>query len=275
MTLQRDEDAPVGALRDPAFLQSVRPLLERYVAWFRPEVRGFEGLPEHGPFLVVGNHSGGQMPPDIPVLLTAWWRERGEDEPIYALFHSFFLALPGVGPTMARAGAIEAGPAAAEAVLRSGGILLDYPGGDHEVFRPWRDRNRIDFGGRLGFVRLALRMQVPVVPAVSVGAHETLVVLTRGEQLARLLRYDKLLRVKVMPLVFGPPFGVVPGGIPTFPLPAKITVELLPAIDWPARYGPDAAADDRVVRECYEEITTTMQQALDRLAAARRFPILG
>ena len=275
MVQRRDLEVAVGALRDPAFLHAVRPLLERYVAWFRPEVRGFERLPEHGPFLVIGNHSGGQTPPDIPVLLTAWWRERGEAEPIYALFHSFFLGLPGIGPTMARAGAIEAGPAAGEAVLRAGGILLDYPGGDHEVFRPWRDRNRIDFGGRLGFVRLALRTQVPVVPSVSVGAHETLVVLTRGERLARLLRYDKFFRVKVMPLVLGPPFGVVPGGIPTFPLPAKITVELLPPFDWSTQHGPEAATDDRVVRACYDEITDTMQTALDRLAAERRFPIIG
>ena len=99
------------------------------LSYFRPEVRGFERLPPRGPFLVVGNHSGGQTPPDLPVLLTAWWRERGEEEPVYALFHSFFFGLPGVGPAMARAGAIEAGPAEAEAILRSGGILIDYPGG--------------------------------------------------------------------------------------------------------------------------------------------------
>ncbi len=160
-------------------------------------------------------------------------------------------------------------------MLRAGAILLDYPGGDHEVFRTWRDRNRIDFGDRLGFVRLALRTQVPVVPAVSIGAHETLVVLTRGERLARFLRYDKLFRVKVMPLVLGPPFGVVPGGIPTFPLPAKITVELLAPIDWSARYGPETASDDDVVRACFDEITRVMQTALDRLAAERRFPIIG
>jgi 1-acyl-sn-glycerol-3-phosphate acyltransferase len=275
MSPRPEPDPTVGALRDPAFLHAVRPLLERYVSWFRPEVRGFGRVPGHGPFLVVGNHSGGQMPPDIPVLLTAWWRERGEAEPIYACFHSFFLGLPGVGPIMARAGAIEAGPAAAEQVLRAGGILLDYPGGDYEVFRPWCDRNRIEFGNRLGFVRLALRTQVPIVPAVSVGAHETLMVLTRGERLARLLHYDKLFRIKVMPFVFGPPFGVVPGGIPTFPLPAKITVELLPPIDWSDRYGPEAASDNRVVRACFDEITTTMQAALDRLAGERRFPIIG
>ena len=275
MTPRRDARPPVGYLRDPAFLHSIRPLLERYVAWFRPEVRGFERLPERGPFLVVGNHSGGQTPPDIPVLLTAWWRERGEAEPIYALFHSFFLGMPGVGPIMARAGAIEAGPEAAEDVLRAGAILLDYPGGDHEVFRTWCERNLIDFGDRLGFVRLALRTQVPVVPAVSVGAHETLVVLTRGERLARLLHFDELFRIKVMPFVLGPPFGVVPGGIPTFPLPAKITTELLAPIDWSARHRPEAASDDDVVRACFDEITGVMQTALDRLAAERRFPIIG
>lgn len=265
----------VGSARDPAFLRAARPVLEVFASYFRSEVRGFERLPEKGPFLVVGNHSGGQIPPDLPVLLTAWWRERGEAEPVFALFHSFFLGLPGVGPVMKWAGAVEAGRDEAEAILRAGGILIDYPGGDHEVFRPWWRRNRIDFGDRTGVVRLALRMGVPVVPAVSVGAHETVIVLARGERVAKLLGIDRMFRIKVMPLVLGPPFGIVPGGIPTWPLPAKITVELGEPIDWPSRYGPEAAEDDVVVRDCYQELTTTMQATLDRLAAERTFPILG
>ena len=269
------EDIPVGSARDVAFLHSVRPVLERFASYFRPEVRGFDRLPERGPFLVVGNHSGGQMPPDLPVLLTAWWRQRGEEEPVYALFHAFMLGLPGVGPVMARAGAVDATPASAEAILRGGGILIDYPGGDWEVFRPWWERNHIDFGGRLGAVRLALRTQVPVVPAVSVGAHETVIVLARGVRLAKRLGLDRMFRIKVMPLVVGPPFGVVPGGIPTWPLPAKITVELCEPIDWSSRFGPEAADDDVIVRACYEELTSTMQSTLDRLAGERRFPILG
>jgi 1-acyl-sn-glycerol-3-phosphate acyltransferase len=269
------EDIPVGSARDVAFLHSVRPVLERFASYFRPEVRGFDRLPVRGPFLVVGNHSGGQMPPDLPVLLTAWWRQRGEEEPVYALFHAFMLGLPGVGPVMARAGAVDATPAAAEAILRGGGILIDYPGGDWEVFRPWWERNHIDFGGRLGAVRLALRTQVPVVPAVSVGAHETVIVLARGVRLAKRLGLDRMFRIKVMPLVVGPPFGVVPGGIPTWPLPAKITVELCEPIDWSSRFGPEAADDDVIVRACYEELTSTMQSTLDRLAGERRFPILG
>ena len=265
----------IGAARDPAFLRAARPILELYTRYFRSEVRGWDNVPDAGPFLVVGNHSGGQAPPDIPVLLTAWWRERGDEEPIYALFHSFFLALPGVGPVMAKAGAIEAGNEAAEALLEGGNILIVYPGGDHEVFRPWSERNRIDFGGRRGLVRLALRQQVPMVPAVSIGAHETLVVLTRGESVARFLRLDRLLRVKVWPISLGPPFGLAPGGMPTFPLPSKIVTELLEPIDWSTRYGPEAADDEEVVTACYDELVGVMQDALDRLAAERRFPVLG
>ncbi len=215
------------------------------------------------------------MPPDLPVLMTAWWRERGQEEPVFALFHSFLLGLPGVGSMLRRAGALDATAAGAEKVLRDGGILIDYPGGDYEVFRPWWDRNRIDFGERAGFVRLALRLQVPIVPAVSVGAHEILVVLARGEKVARRLGLDRLFRIKVMPLVFGPPFGVVPGGIPTLPLPAKITVELCEPIDWSKRFGPEAAEDDAIVHRCYNELTSTMQTVLDRLAGERRFPVLG
>lgn len=269
------EGSVIGSARDPEFLRIARPMLELYASYFRPEVRGFENLPDQGPFLVVGNHSGGQAPPDLPVLLAAWWRERGEDEPVFALFHSFLLSLPGVGATMARAGAIEAGPAAAEAILRGGNILIDYPGGDYEVFRPWSERNRIDFGGHMGVVRLALRTQVPVVPSVSVGAHETLVVLARGQSIAKALRLDRLFRVGVFPLVAGPPLGIVPGGIPTLPLPAKITVELGEPIDWSATYSPNAADNETIVRRCYDELTSTMQATLDRLAADRRFPIIG
>jgi len=267
--------ASAGSARDPSFLRKVRPILDLYCRYFRSEVRGFERLPERGPFLVVGNHSGGQMPPDIPVLLTAWWRERGDRDDIHALFHHFLIGMPGVGDLLRRAGGIEADPDAAEAVLRQGGVLLDYPGGDHEVFRPWRDRNRITFDGRLGFVRLALRTQVPVVPAVSVGTHETLVVLARGERVARYLGLDRRFRIKVMPIVFGPPFGFVPGGIPTWPLPAKITVELGEPFDWTLEHGPEAADDEAVVRECYDEITTAMQETLDRLSRERHLPILG
>jgi 1-acyl-sn-glycerol-3-phosphate acyltransferase len=269
-----EDGRAVGSLRDPDFIRSVQGVLELYASYFRPEIRHFERLPPAGPFLVVMNHSGGQNPPDLPVLLTRWWRERGVDEPVYPLFHSFFLAIPGVGPTMAKAGGVEAGHGNAEAILHQGGIVIVFPGGDHEVFRPWRDRNRIDFDGRTGFIRLALRAGVPVVPITSCGAHESVVVLARGERIARALQLHRL-RVKVWPIMLGPPFGLVPGGLPTLPLPTKITIEVDEPFVWHRQHGPETADDDELVQRLYDEVTGTMQTTLDRLAAERRFPIIG
>lgn len=270
-----DEGGATGSARDPRFLRSIRPWIEAYAAYFRSEVSGFEHVPEHGPMLIVGNHNGGQLPPDLPILLSAWWRERGEDDPIYTLMHSIMLNTPLLGRIVERGGAIEAGRENAERILEAGGILVDFPGGDHEVFRPWSDRNRIDFDDRKGFIRLALRTGVPIVPMVSVGAHETLFVLTRGDWFAKRSRLAKMFRVKVAPIALGPPFGIQLPGIPTFPLPAKVTVELLEPTDWHERHGPEAADDDEIVDACYDELTTRMQEAMDRMAARRRYPIIG
>lgn len=264
-----DETAgEVGSQRDPEFIRRAQPVLETYVRWFRPEVRGFERLPDKGPFLVVGNHSGGATPPDLPILMTEWWRRRGVDEPVYGLFHSMFLGLPGVGPNMAKAGALEAGWHNAEPVLRNGGIVIVYPGGDHEAFRPFSERDTIDFAGRTGFLRLALRTGVPIVTAVSCGAHDTVMVLTRGERLARMHPLLRRWRVKTQPFLVGAPWGLSPG-LPTLQLPAKVVVELSEPIDLVAEFGADAAGDDDKLRAAYERVTGSMQDTLDALAAER------
>jgi 1-acyl-sn-glycerol-3-phosphate acyltransferase len=169
---------------------------------------------------------------------------------------------------MAKAGALEAGHGNAEAALGQGGIVVVYPGGDHEAFRPWKDRNRIDFAGRNGFIRLALRQQVPIVPSVSIGAHETLIVLARGEGLARFLPHLRAFRIKTQPVILGPPWGIS-FGLPTFPLRAQVTVQLGPVLDLRDRYGPDAADDDETVAALYDEVVSTMQATLDDLAAER------
>jgi hypothetical protein len=149
--------------------------------------------------------------------------------------------------------------------------VIVYPGGDWEVYRPWTERNSIEFHDHVGFVRLALRRQVPVFPVVSHGSHESLIVVSRGDRLARLLGLDRL-RVNVFPIMLGFPFGIVPVFVPTVPLPAKVVVEVLDPLDW-GRLGRDAADDRDVVRACYVEITTRMQQALDRLVRELPHPV--
>src|SRR5205823_3088981 len=183
--------------------------------------------------------------------------------------HSMFFGLPGVGDAMRKAGGMEANPEAAEHALRAGGTVLVYPGGDHEAFRPWTERHQIEFAGRTGFIKLALRTGTPIVPAVSCGAHNSVVVLSRGDRLARWMPHLRLMRVKTMPVMLGFPWGIS-FGLPTVPLPARITVDVGAPIDLAARFGPEAADDDAVVQACYDEITSTMQHTLDDLAAERR-----
>ena len=254
-----------GEGRDPRTIERYQKLLEMYASYYRPEVRGFETLPAKGPFLVVGNHSGGATPPDMPILMTAWWRQRGVDEPVYGLFHSFFLGLPGVRDPLTKFGALEAGWDAAEAALRDGGIVVVYPGGDHEAFRPWNRRNEIDFADRTGFIKLALRTGVPIVPAVTHGVQDSIVVLSRGEGLVKYMPHLRRWRLKVMPVMVGPPWGLS-FGLPTLPLPAKATVQLGPPIDLAVENGPGAENDEPYVRACYDRVTKKMQTTLDRLA---------
>src|SRR5947209_692900 len=267
LSLLRDPD-PAGTGRDVEFIERNLNLLETWASYFNPDVRGLDQLPKRGPFLVVGNHSGGAMPPDMPVLMTAWWRQRGVEEPVYGLFHSAFFGLPGVGDAMKKAGGIEADPEAAEHALRAGGNVLVYPGGDHEVFRPWTERHQIEFNGRTGFIRLALRTGVPIVPAVSCGAHNSVVVLSRGDRLVRWMPYLRLMRVKVMPIMLGLPWGIS-FGLPTIPLPTRTTVDVGAPIDLAERYGADPDESDAVIKWIYDDLTREMQHTMDKLVAER------
>ena len=132
-------------------------------------------------------------------------------------------------------GTVAASPDNARKALVCGAALLVYPGGDYEVHRPSWQRNRVDFGGRKGFIRLALEQDVPIVPVVSIGGQETALFLTRGERLARCSRSTALFRLKVLPISLALPWGLNVGDmLGHIPLPAKITIETLPG-DRPAR----------------------------------------
>ncbi|HMK99888.1 MAG TPA: lysophospholipid acyltransferase family protein [Acidimicrobiales bacterium] len=255
--------------RDPEYIRRQLSAVTRAVNLFSPEVRGGEHIPEAGPVLVVGNHSCLFFMPDVWMTALEVVRRRGVEQPAYALGYDLLFAVPGVGPFLRRIGTIPAGGPEAERALAQGALVLVYPGGDHEACRPWTARNTVDFGGHRGFVRLALRAGVPVVPVVTHGAHDAVVVIARGERLAHLLGLDPL-RIKVLPIVLGP-LGVAP--VVTLPMPSAITVEFLPALDWRG-YGPEAAGDETVLSQCYEQITDTMQAALDRLHAERSHPVL-
>lgn len=269
--IERERAAPVFR-RDPELIHRLVGLGARYTSFFSPEVRGIEHLPQDGPVVVVGNHSGLFYMPDVWITWLAIAGRRGIDQPVYGLTYDLLFAIPGVEALLRRLGAIPAGGEEAEAGLTQGALVLVYPGGDYEACRPWSARDRIDFAGRHGFVKLVLRTGVPVVPVVAHGAQHIVVVLSRGERLAHALGLNQL-RIKVFPVLLGPPFGLNSALTPPLPLPAAITVEFLPSLDW-ASLGPEAAEDEAVVDDCYREITSLMQLALDRLRAEHPHPVL-
>jgi len=257
--------------REAAFVQRQWDVVTKLTSYFSPEIRGVEHVPLTGPALVVGNHSCLFYMPDAWITGLAIAGRRGFDTPTYALGYDLLFAIPGVGPYLRRLGLLPAAPEEAAAALGEGAAVLVYPGGDQEACRPWTKRNRVDLAGHTGFIRLALEHHVPVVPVVAHGSHDAVIVLSRGDRLARLMGLH-LLRIKVFPIVVGPPFGVTTALVPPLPLPSSITIEFLPALEW-RRHGRRAASDEAFVASCYEEISGVMQATLDRLQRERPHPV--
>ncbi|MGB8329093.1 MAG: lysophospholipid acyltransferase family protein [Polyangiales bacterium] len=257
---------------DPEFMRKLVPKMETFTSYFGAEVRGMDRVPK-SPVLLIGNHSGGIITPDTSAVYAAWYRSRGFDDPLMGLAFDGIYGVPGWRELMRKIGQMPASMDNARAALSEGRSVLLYPGGSYEVFRPWKDRNRIVFNGRKGFIRLALRAGVSVVPVVGHGGHETTVVLARGERFAKLFGLDKV-RMDGAPLLFQVPWGLSFPAMPGLPLPAKITVQVCEPLDW-SRFGPDAADDPVALERCYQEITSTMQRALDALAMENPRPLLS
>ena len=256
---------------DPEHIRRTLPYLQAVNrVYFRGEVTGIENIPSGEPSLLVGNHSGGLLIADTFVLAAAFYDHFGPDRRFHQLAHDVAAKSPLLG-LIRRYGVVPASHDNARAAFELGAPVLVYPGGDYETFRPSWHGDKIQFGGRQGFIRLALEQDVPIVPVVAIGGQETALFLTRGRRAAKLLQLDKLSRIKVLPVSIGPPLGInlldFPG---RFPLPAKIKVQVLPPIDLRERYGADPDAET-----AYEEVTAEMQDALSALDEERSLPVVG
>jgi 1-acyl-sn-glycerol-3-phosphate acyltransferase len=257
--------------RDPDYIRETLPRLWLVSSlWFRGEVRGLGNIPEDGAALLVGNHSGGNLPADTFVFTLAFSTYFGVERMFHQLAHNLVLSMPGLS-YLRKYGTVAASHENARRALRAGAAVLVYPGGDYEVHRPSWERHKVDFDGRKGFIRLALEQDVPIVPVVSVGGQETALFLSRGEGLAKALKLDELFRLKVLPISLALPWIVNVGDmLGHIPLPAKITIETLPPIHLREEFGPEPDVD-----EVYDHVTRLMQDTLDALAAERRLPVLG
>ena len=257
---------------DPAYIRTTLPALRAMSkVYFRAEVRGLSNIPAEGPILLVGNHSGGTLIADTFVFAQGFYDHFGPLRRFHQLAHDLVFRLPGARASLSRYGTVPASPENMRRALERDAALLVYPGGDHETYRPTWESDKIDFAGRQGFAKLAIEYGVPIVPVVAIGGQETALFLGQGRDLARRLRLDRLLRLKVFPAQVAPPFGFTIMDLPArVPLPAKIVVRVLPKIDLKHRLGSSPDLDD-----AYELVTGRMQDALSELSDERAIPVVG
>jgi 1-acyl-sn-glycerol-3-phosphate acyltransferase len=258
--------------RDPGYIEDTLPALRALSEiYFRGEVRGLENVPDDGPVLLVGNHSGGTLIADTFVFAQAFYDHFGPQRVFHQLAHDLVFKMPGARTLVNRYGTVPASPENMRLALDRGAALLVYPGGDHETYRPSWESSRIDFAGRSGFARLALEMGVQIVPVVAIGGQETALFLGQGRRLADRLALNHLLRLKVLPAQIAPPWGLTVLDLPVrVPLPAKITVDVLEPIDLRAELGVKAKPQD-----AYDFVTETMQETLADMADERILPVIG
>jgi len=260
----RDLDA-----RDPEFIARVLPVLGLFADhYFRAETEIEEDMPD-GPLLAVGNHNAMTIAPDMFCLMLSFWRRYGIARRSWGLMHDMPFHVPWAGAWLNGAGAVRASPESAKAAIDRDGAVLVFPGGDYDSCKSYWDRYRLVFGKRRGFVRTAIREQVPIVPFVSVGAHSSLFIAWDGQKIAEALDLPTRFRSNVAPFGFALPLGIIFGvPYPHLPPPVKIHTRICR----PIHHGlPPHAADSALdVESVFRHVRGVMEAAMLDLKNAGR-----
>jgi len=233
------------------------PMYRRY---FRVEWEGLEHIPREGGALLVGNH-GGAIPSDAPVVMHGIETELGR--PVYGMADNLFRALPVIGTLWSRAGGVPAHPDNAYRLLHDEQQLtLVFPEGTKATGKLARDRYQLRRFGRGGFVEIAMRAGVPIVPLAIVGNEEAMPIVFKSSRLAKLLGIPYF-PVTANQFVFGPVLGLV------VPLPAKFKIRVLPPVYFDAAPNQERY-NHSLVMDHSERIRSQMQDAIYDLLRARR-----
>lgn len=259
--------------RDPAVLAGMMPLLSWfYHYYYRVLSDGWEHIPTQEPVMFVGSHNGGIPAPDMHMMLYDWCDRFTPHKPLYGLMSpKVWEAFPALARTATQMGAVRAYPKMAIAALNRQANIAVYPGGIQDVFRPYSQRHQIYFHNRRGFIKLAIKKGIPIVPMISCGAHSTFVVL--GDIYPQMKALHQLglpwvmgIDPEAFPLYLGFPWGLAVGPLPHIPPPIKIHTRICPPIYF-ERSGAAALRDSCYVEQCFQRVKNTMQQALDELVA--------
>ena len=246
--------------RSERFRSFARTIYEPfYSKWFRVEWDGMEKIPTHGGALLVGNHAGA-IPSDAPVIMHGIEKELGR--PVYGLADHFFRTVPVIGTLWARGGGVSARPANAYRLLKEQGqLVLDFPEGTKATSKSFTDRYQLRRFGRGGFVEIAMRAGVPVVPIAVTGSEETMPTLFRVPALAKVLGLPYF-PITANVMVAGP-LGYV------MPLPAKFNLRVLDPIEFDVPPDQERYSKSRVMEES-ERIRNLIQETVYDMLRVRR-----
>lgn len=214
--------------------------------WFRTEVHGIQNVPS-GRVLIVANHSG-QVPIDGAIIGTALFLDRDPPRIIRSMVEKWSQTLPFVSTFFSRAGQVVGVPENARRLLEREEAILVFPEGSRGISKPFSQRYRLtDFG--LGFMRLALETDTPIVPVAVVGAEEQYI------SVANLRSIGKLVGMPAFPVI---PQLLVPGL--QLPLPTKYRIYF----GEPLRFSGDPDDDDAVIEEKVWVVKATIQSMINR-----------
>ena len=268
LPLRRPQDPPsderLSDVDEWGRSESTRTLLRRlygpiYRHYFRAEWEGFEKLPVAGGALLVANHAAA-LPTDAPTIMHGIEEQMGR--PVYGLADYIFRSLPVIGTGWARGGGVAAHPDNAYRLLREQQQLaLVFPEGTKGTGKLFRERYQLRRFGRGGFVEIAMRAGVPVVPIVVVGSEETMPMVAKSGVLARALGVPYVPLTANM-LMFGP-LGAV------LPFPAKLRLRVLDPVYFDVPADQARYPRSRVFEEA-EAIRQTMQKNIYEMLRKRR-----
>jgi 1-acyl-sn-glycerol-3-phosphate acyltransferase len=245
---------------DATYESRVQPALDLlYQRYFRVQISGAEHVPAEGGALLVCNHSG-TLPWDGVMLKTALRNAQPGRRGLRWLTDDFVFHSPFLGAWLNRIGAVRACPENAERLLERRELLAVFPEGVKGIGKPWRERYQLQRFGRGGYIRLALRMQAPIVPCAIVGAEETNPLLYRLEYLAGLVGLPYIPVTPTFPLLG--PLGLVPA-------PSRWTIRFGEPVSLDG-YGPQAAEDHVLVGRLSERVRGAIQAMLDNGVRERK-----
>ena len=229
-----------------------------YRYWFRAEWEGLEHIPRRGGALLVANHAGA-IPADAPAIMHGVETELSR--PVYGLAEFLFRDVPVIGTMWARAGGVTAHPENAYRLLHDDGqLVLVFPEGVKGTGKLYRDRYQLRRFGRGGFVEIAMRSGVPVVPIAVVGAEESMPIVWKSARLAKILGVPYV-PLTVNMLMFGP-LGLVAY------FPAKFKFRVLPPVHFGVDPDQERYSRSRVMEEA-DRIRQQIQDALYDMLRAR------